>query len=279
MRDAKNDPVADIRLALVLFRDQWVSLSSLVEKEPALLSIYRYCLDAQPEFQGLVASLSAMGAKSITAEVITELIPSLVNEQVCVTRIQDLMTGYLSDSKQRIALAYAIAWLRVAGGNSVLPPWVHRQFSDVTPILRQLREVSCDSADCKYCVNTHDPVAQLQRYFGFPSFRQQPSTIAGESLQQAIVRHAMSDQPLFAILPTGGGKSLCYQIPALVRYQRRGLLTIVISPLQALMKDQVDGLRNRTGSPNVAALYGLLTAPERGEVLNAIRLGGKEVIH
>ena len=211
----------------------------MADKEPALLSIYRYCLDAEPEYEGLVASLSAMGVKNIAAEMITDLIPSLVSGQVCVTHIHDLMTGYLSDPKQRIALAYAIAWLRVAGGNSVLPPCVHRQFSDVAPILRQLREVSCDSADCHYCVKTHDPVAQLQRYFGFPSFRTQPSTTAGESLQQAIVRHAMSDQPLFAILPTGGGKSLCYQIPALVRYQRRGLLTIVISPLQALMKDRL----------------------------------------
>jgi ATP-dependent DNA helicase RecQ len=81
------------------------------------------------------------------------------------------------------------------------------------------------------------------------------------------------------VLPTGGGKSLCYQLPALVRYQRRGVLTIIISPLQALMKDQVDNLRSKTGSPNAAALYGRLTAPERGEVLDAIRLGDVALLY
>lgn len=59
----------------------------------------------------------------------------------------------------------------------------------------------------------------------------------------------MRDESLLAILPTGGGKSLCYQLPALVRNFRRGALTIVISPLQALMKDQVDGLMRRTNMP------------------------------
>ncbi len=58
----------------------------------------------------------------------------------------------------------------------------------------------------------------------------------------------MRNESLLAILPTGGGKSLCYQLPALVRNHRRGVLTIVLSPLQALMKDQVDGLERRTGT-------------------------------
>ena len=279
VRDAKNNPVADARLALVLFRDQWESFSRLAENGPDLLSIYRYCLAATPEHKGLDAALAAMGAQWTTAEKIIDLILREVNGRCCATHIPNLLTGYLSDPNKRIALAYAIAWLRVAGGNSVLPTWVHRQFSAVAPILRQLREVPCEKSGCSYCTGAHNPVVQLQRYFGFPAFRAQPATAAGESLQQAIVRQAMGDQPLFAILPTGGGKSLCYQIPALVRYQRRGLLTIVISPLQALMKDQVDGLRNRTGSPNIAALYGLLTAPERGEVLSAIRLGDVALLY
>ncbi len=89
----------------------------------------------------------------------------------------------------------------------------------------------------------------------------------------------MRGESLLAIMPTGGGKSLCFQLPALVRNIRRGQLTIVVSPLQALMKDQVDGLVRRTGHHNVAALNGLLTSPERGAVLRGIRMGGIAVLY
>lgn len=161
----------------------------------------------------------------------------------------------------------------------MLPPWVREQFQNVSTVLSQLRDIPCNKPECSYCHEMHNPVSQLQRYFGFSAFRNKPEAKDGGSLQQAIVQAAMCDQPLLAILPTGGGKSLCFQLPALVRYQRRGVLTIVISPLQALMKDQVDNLRNKTGAPNAAALYGMLTAPERGEVLQGIEMGDIAILY
>src|SRR5690348_9217449 len=70
----------------------------------------------------------------------------------------------------------------------------------------------------------------LKKYFGFASFR---------PLQEQIIRDTLAGKDVFAVLPTGGGKSLCFQLPALVRPG----LTVVISPLIALMKDQVDALQ------------------------------------
>jgi ATP-dependent DNA helicase RecQ len=71
--------------------------------------------------------------------------------------------------------------------------------------------------------------AELKRFFGFESFR---------PLQEAIVRDVLADRDVFALLPTGGGKSLCYQLPAVIGAG----LTVVVSPLIALMKDQVEAL-------------------------------------
>src|SRR6266581_3674149 len=73
-------------------------------------------------------------------------------------------------------------------------------------------------------------LATLQQHFGFQSFR---------PLQEEIIRDSLSGRDIFALLPTGGGKSLCYQLPAMVRPG----LTVVVSPLIALMKDQVDALK------------------------------------
>ena len=70
----------------------------------------------------------------------------------------------------------------------------------------------------------------LKEHFGFTSFR---------PLQEEIIRDALDGRDVVALLPTGGGKSLCFQLPALARTG----LTLVVSPLIALMKDQVDALQ------------------------------------
>src|SRR5438093_4890637 len=72
--------------------------------------------------------------------------------------------------------------------------------------------------------------ALLKEHFGFDSFL---------PLQEEIIGDSLAGRDVFAVLPTGGGKSLCFQLPALARPG----LTVVVSPLIALMKDQVDALQ------------------------------------
>ncbi len=101
--------------------------------------------------------------------------------------------------------------------------------------------------------NQSDPLLPpLKKFFGFSSFR---------PLQREIMADSLAGKDVFAVLPTGGGKSLCFQLPALVRSG----LTVVVSPLIALMKDQVDALQ----AVGVAATFlnsSLSTADSRARI-------------
>ncbi|MBO7440818.1 MAG: DEAD/DEAH box helicase, partial [Bacteroidales bacterium] len=79
----------------------------------------------------------------------------------------------------------------------------------------------------------------LHKFFGFDRFK-------GE--QEAVVKNVLAGRDTFVLMPTGGGKSLCYQLPSLILEGT----AIVISPLIALMKNQVDAMRNISTSENIA---------------------------
>src|SRR6185437_14982458 len=80
---------------------------------------------------------------------------------------------------------------------------------------------------------------QLQKHFGFNSFKEP---------QKEIIKSLLSGKDTFVIMPTGGGKSLCYQLPAIISEG----CAIIVSPLIALMKNQVDLVRGYSSADNIA---------------------------
>jgi ATP-dependent DNA helicase RecQ len=104
----------------------------------------------------------------------------------------------------------------------------------------------------------------LKQYFGFTSFR---------PLQEEIIRDSLAGKDVFALLPTGGGKSLCFQLPALARDG----LTVVVSPLIALMKDQVDALQ-ASGIP-ATFLNSSLAADESRKRLRGLHNGEYRLLY
>jgi ATP-dependent DNA helicase RecQ len=108
------------------------------------------------------------------------------------------------------------------------------------------------------------PQGVLREVFGFDSFRGQ---------QLAIVGHVMAGGDAVVLMPTGGGKSLCYQIPALLRSG----VGVVVSPLIALMKDQVDALRQ--AGVRAAALNSRLSPGEAAAVERAVRDAALDLLY
>src|SRR5208283_3996808 len=169
-------------------------------------------------FRGIAQLLQILGAGDLSIDEALAVLVKHVSGQVCRTALNELLPYTLGFCEEVLAMPYVFAWLRVAGGNSVLPPWVRKRFPAITTMVGNLRDIPCGDSDCNYCRITHDPNEQLRRFFAFSAFRPRPVAADGESLQQAVVLHGIEDRPLFAIFPTGGGKSICYQLPALERH-------------------------------------------------------------
>ncbi|WP_374342107.1 RecQ family ATP-dependent DNA helicase [Azonexus sp.] len=268
----KNNPLLDAELALQVFCDQERSLQQMQQVSPDLLLVWHWLTTRDQSISGLNRFFMVIRRAAMPgAEEARTAIARLLDGQSCKTAAHRIIA-----SAEHLAwpLAYALAWLSVAGGNSVMPPWVRYQFPETGRLIRQLRDIPCTAPDCHWCRQQHDARQQLQHWFG-PGYEFRPEPVdpaSGLPLQRVIVESAMRGEPALGILPTGTGKSLCYQIPALSRFVRTGALSVVISPLVALMEDQIKGLRER-GIDCCAAINGLLNMPERADVLDRVRLG------
>ena len=231
----RNDPELDARLTLEVFDNQQKAFR---EARAELLTAWHWLTAAEDGagFDQFFAFLRASPRPS-DAEA-----PDAIHRCLAGSACRAGARAAVMDAAQQgWEFAYALAWLSVAGGSSVMPPWVRHQFPGAGRLVRRLRDNSCSDPDCDWCRERHDVRRELSRWFGFDDFRPEPAGEDGRPLQRDIVEAAMAGEHALVILPTGSGKSLCYQLPPLSRYDKTGALTVVISPLVALMADQVAG--------------------------------------
>lgn len=269
-RGRLNDPELDARLTLEVFQDQYDALCVLREDSPELLLAWHWLTTAVEPTSGLNRFFTLIRGKPRPPEAeVLAAVSKFLAGKICATSMREIMREVVT---QGWPLAYALAWLSVAGGNSVMPPWVRHQFPEAGRLVRRLRDTACTNPSCEWCRERHDARKELTRWFGFPDFRPEPVDTNGQPFQRTIVEAAMAGRHLLGILPTGTGKSLCYQIPALSRFDKTGALTVVISPLVALMADQIAGLVAR-GINSSVSINGLLSMPERSDALDRVRLG------
>ncbi len=277
-RESVNDPVEDCKQTAILFTDQCATFRQQADFSAVFALLLLNSGAAYPTLFNMLLNAP------VTASVAKQCIDACLNEDAVCAQSRHLIIDEIrsNDATRQRAMAYALAWLNTAGANSVLPAWVRHQHPELSDMLDRLRNQACGESNCRYCHAHHNLEASLTQFFGYEQFRHFGASDtdggAKEPLQRRIVAAVASATPTLAILPTGGGKSLCYQLPAMMMARNRGLLSIIISPLQSLMNDQVGQLQQR-GYQYAAALNSSLTMPERHRVLEGIRMGDIHLLY
>jgi ATP-dependent DNA helicase RecQ len=270
-----SDPELDARLVLDVLQDQAKALAELDCRNPDLVAAFHWLTTTGGNDHGFDAFFRTVRQQPRpTVDRARSSISRLLENEACTHQIGLVLSSL---EQYRWPLAYALSWISVSGGDSVMPPWVRHHFPETSDLVQRLRDTPCSDASCTWCRTQNNARGQLSRWFGFSAFRPEPKGEDGAPLQEKIVEAAMRGDHVLGILPTGTGKSICYQLPALTKFYKTGALTVVISPLVALMVDQVEGLR-RQGISSCVAINGLLSLPERHDALDRVRLGDTAIL-
>ncbi len=259
--DDINNPLNDSIKARELFFDEVTAFNSLDEN---IKLIYYTLLKDLSEFRSFFTFLAYAPA----ALPIIQLIKSTFRNEICEQSDLSKMVA-----EHPVELAYCLSLINARNRYSITPPWVLKNYPDVERIMLLLRNKPCITG-CEYCNQALDIHKALKRYFGFSSYR----TFAGESLQEKAVKAAVENQSLLAVFPTGGGKSITFQVPAFISGETTKGLTVVISPLQSLMKDQVDNLE-KIGITDAVTINGLLDPIERAKSFERVADGSASILY
>lgn len=262
MSDQVNNPLNDCEKAYDLLLDEMEAWKRLPRE---LTLIYATLLHDVPEFSGF---LDMADAECCEKEELPGHIYTFFHGRIC----QNVDLRSLVE-KQPVELAISLALITTTERNSITPPWVLYTYPNVENVVRLLRHTCCADG-CDYCRSLLDVHTNLKHFFGYNQFR----TYEGEPLQENAVRAAVTGKSLLAIFPTGGGKSLTFQLPALMESQTVHGLTVVISPLLSLMKDQVDNLAER-GITEAVTINGLLDPVSRSLAIDRVQSGDASLLY
>lgn len=261
--DQLNNPLNDAEKAMQLFFDETDAFQALTQKTKQIFCCLLY---SQPEFKGFFDYCGISPSKGIGIFQSRFNVPKLIQEEfsgrICAHADVEQLTRQCP-----VELAYALALVGAADYHSVTPPWLTKNYPKIDNVVRSLCHTPCEEG-CEYCRDRLNIHKKLKQFFGYDNFR----TYAGEPLQERAAQAAVDGKSLLAVFPTGGGKSITFQLPALIAGECAHGLTVVISPLQSLMKDQVDNLSEK-GLVDAVTVNGLLSPIERAEALERVSNG------
>lgn len=263
-----NNPLNDSLKAQSLYEDEVRAFNAL---DKNFQQLYYDLLNEDIHFSGFFKSIEYVPSRKpfffrkSTADIFRELFKGKICEHSNVE-------SFVRDHK--VECAYAAALISTDDRNSITPAWILHNYPSVENVIRGLRAVNCGDARCAYCSQKLNAEYSLKKWFGYDRFR----TFGGEPLQENAAKAAIKGESLLAIFPTGGGKSLTFQLPALMAGETVRGLTVVISPLQSLMKDQVENLEKK-GISEAVYINGLLSPIERRNALERVESGEASLLY
>ena len=261
--DKPNNPVNDSLKSLVLFEEEQNAFERL---DSTRKIIYYGLLHDTDEFGSFFDYMDY-------APDIPDDFPGIIlkrfDKEICISSpLAELIASY------PVELAYSLSLIGCWDSNSAIPLWVLHNYPKVGWVMERLRDTPCENNKCAYCKGAFNSKEGLKHFFKYDSFR----TYEGEDLQQKAVEAAIREESLLAVFPTGGGKSITFQVPALMSGKRVKGLTVVISPLQSLMKDQVDNLW-KNEIMDVVTINGMLDPVERAHAIQRVEEGSVSMLY
>ena len=267
--DFKNNPLEDAKITKHLFMRIEVKF---VELKKRMQYLFYSLLYTQEHFQGFFKYIfETIPMETIHIDGLINLIEQEYNERIVNTKYLRTMV-----QKHPVELAYILALLTPHIEIKAHPPKILYTFPDIVQMQKKL------------CFEIDDARKKLadfsQDVFGFGTFREFPKLNAGlfdsKTLsQREMVEASLRDENFLCILPTGGGKTFTFWLPALYKAEAYKSLTVVISPLQALIEDHIKSFNAQVANYKAVAISGFLSPLERAEAIESVVNGEADILY
>jgi len=258
--DGKNDPLIDSQLSFELLQNE---IEEFIKLDDKLVRIYYSLLRDSVLFRGFFKYLG-INFNKINSK---ELILDYFDQRVCSNSPLDKLI-----KEYPVELAYCLSIITGEPDRSIAPPWIVHKFKSYHYVMDLLRGVPCHK--CEYCIDVMDTTKALNRFFGYDNYR----LFKGQNLQEQAVSKQVDGKSIIVLFPTAGGKSITFQIPALIFGESVKGLTVVISPLQSLMNDQVKNLKDKQIN-DVGTINGGMNSLERMKTVEQVRNGDISLLY
>lgn len=260
-----NNPLEDAKLCLQVYKDCQKKFSLFWSW---LQSIFYLLLQDSKEFSIFFKNITLKPLDGIYK--ISTLIEQALWTQFKIFVQSQKFTNIINHHSLAFAYVLRLLLLRKNKQNdvSIFPIRITHKLPEVSTLFQQLQEF--------FVPNTK---SALQSFFNYQEFRNFQGDNWQKISQEQVVQSALQKKDFLTIFSTWGGKSLTFQLPALMMARTFSSLTLVISPLQSLMKDQVDVLQKRHNIHNAWYLNSSLNPLEKKKIHEKVQYGGIDLLY